>query len=108
VTPAKKKATAVEPETVAGATPDSKAESKVEAKVGNAEPQADELPADTAPAVGGGATATAPADARERFRQALEAKNARPGDHPGSQSSPGAHLKGSNSKRKREFRRKSG
>jgi len=46
--------------------------------------------------------------ARRRFREALERKNATPGTHPGSQADGGSHLKSSNGKRKREFRRKSG
>jgi hypothetical protein len=47
-------------------------------------------------------------EARRRFREALERKNAKPGSHPGSQAAAGNQLKGSNGKRKREFRRKSG
>jgi Family of unknown function (DUF5302) len=47
-------------------------------------------------------------DVRRRFRAALERKNATPGSHPGSQADGGSHLKSSNGKRKREFRRKSG
>jgi hypothetical protein len=47
-------------------------------------------------------------DVRRRFREALERKNATPGTHPGSQVDGGSHLKSSNGKRKREFRRKSG
>jgi hypothetical protein len=47
-------------------------------------------------------------DTRRRFREALERKNATPGTHPGSQVDGASHLKSSNGKRKREFRRKSG
>jgi hypothetical protein len=47
-------------------------------------------------------------ETRRRFREALERKNATPGTHPGSQVDGGSHLKSSNGKRKREFRRKSG
>jgi Family of unknown function (DUF5302) len=47
-------------------------------------------------------------ETRRRFREALERKNASPGTHPGSQVDGGSHLKSSNGKRKREFRRKSG
>jgi hypothetical protein len=47
-------------------------------------------------------------DTRRRFREALERKNATPGTHPGSQVDGSSHLKSSNGKRKREFRRKSG
>jgi hypothetical protein len=47
-------------------------------------------------------------DARRRFREALERKNANPGRHPGSQTDAGSHLKSSNGKRQRQFRRKSG
>ena len=47
-------------------------------------------------------------DARRRFREALDRKNATPGTHPGSQADGGNNLKSSNGKRKREFRRKSG
>ena len=46
--------------------------------------------------------------ARRKFREALERKNSTPGSHPGSQADGGSHLKSSNGKRKREFRRKSG
>ncbi len=91
-----------------GAEAETEVEARVEADAGEVVADADELPDDEVSAVGGGATESAPADSRERFRQALERKNSQPGSHPGSQSAPGAHLKGSNSKRKREFRRKSG
>jgi hypothetical protein len=47
-------------------------------------------------------------EARRKFRAALEKKNSRPNDHPDSHPTGGSHLKGSNGKRKREFRRKSG
>jgi Family of unknown function (DUF5302) len=47
-------------------------------------------------------------DAQRRFREALDRKNSMTGEHPGNASSSGQKLKGSNSKRKREFRRKSG
>jgi hypothetical protein len=47
-------------------------------------------------------------DARRKFREALERKNANPGRHPGSQTEVGSHLKSSNGKRQRQFRRKSG
>ena len=47
-------------------------------------------------------------DAQRRFREALERKNALTGEHPGNASSPGQKLKGSNNKRQRQFRRKSG
>jgi hypothetical protein len=47
-------------------------------------------------------------ETRRKFREALERKNATPGTHPGSQVDGGSHLKSSNGKRKREFRRKSG
>jgi Family of unknown function (DUF5302) len=48
------------------------------------------------------------AETRRRFREALERKKAAPGTHPGSQAAGNTTLKGSNGKRKREFRRKSG
>ena len=47
-------------------------------------------------------------DAKARFREALDRKNATPGTHPGSQADGGTAMKSSNGKRKREFRRKSG
>jgi hypothetical protein len=47
-------------------------------------------------------------DPKERFRQALERKNARPGTHPEAHTDGGGRLKSSNSKRQRQFRRKSG
>jgi hypothetical protein len=47
-------------------------------------------------------------DPRERFRAALERKNASPGTHPGSMANGGNSLKSSNGKTKRQFRRKSG
>jgi hypothetical protein len=56
-----------------------------------------------------GSGAENPADeTRRRFREALERKKATPGTHPGSQAAGGHTMKGSNSKRQRQFRRKSG
>jgi Family of unknown function (DUF5302) len=52
-----------------------------------------------------------PADDDEthrRFREALERKRASGGAHLGPHAEGGAHLKGSNTKHRREFRRKSG
>jgi hypothetical protein len=47
-------------------------------------------------------------EAQRRFREALERKNALSGEHPGNAGAQGQKLKGSNSKRQRQFRRKSG
>ena len=47
-------------------------------------------------------------EAQKRFREALERKNAMTGEHPGNSGSQGQRLKGSNTKRQRQFRRKSG
>lgn len=47
-------------------------------------------------------------EAQKRFREALERKNALTGEHPGNAGSRGQKLKGSNTKRQRQFRRKSG
>jgi hypothetical protein len=63
----------------------------------------DDAPVDSEPA-----TEAPQDDVRSRFREALERKNANSGQHPGSQSEVGSHLKSSNGKRQRQFRRKSG
>jgi Family of unknown function (DUF5302) len=68
-------------------------------------PEAPEIPED---AQGEQAELSVEDETRRRFREALERKNASPGTHPGSQVDGGSHLKSSNGKRKREFRRKSG
>ncbi len=47
-------------------------------------------------------------DPKERFRAALERKNASPGSHPGSQAHAEKGMKSSSGKTKREFRRKAG
>jgi hypothetical protein len=47
-------------------------------------------------------------DARRRFREVLDRKNATPGQHPGSQVDGSSQMKSSNGKRQRQFRRKSG
>ena len=65
-------------------------------------------PAVTADAGTDEAAAPESTDPKERFRAALERKNASPGTHPGSMANGGKDLKSSNGKTKREFRRKSG
>jgi Family of unknown function (DUF5302) len=74
---------------------------------------ADEIPPDSgsdpaSPDVAEHAAPSVEDETRRRFREALERKNATPGTHPGSQVDGASHLKSSNGKRKREFRRKSG
>lgn len=47
-------------------------------------------------------------DTRRRMREALERKQTAAGAHVGPTAEGGAHLKASNTTRKRQFRRKSG
>ena len=47
-------------------------------------------------------------EAQRRFKEALDRKKAATGEHPGNAGSAGQKLKDSNSKRQRQFRRKSG
>ena len=47
-------------------------------------------------------------DTHRRFREALERKKAGGQQHLGPHAQGGAHLKGSNTRQRREFRRKSG
>jgi hypothetical protein len=47
-------------------------------------------------------------DARRRFREALERKKSASGGHLGPHAEGGQHLKGSNTRQQRQFRRKSG
>ncbi len=49
-----------------------------------------------------------PSEAQRRFREALDRKKSLTGEHPGNAGAPGQRLKQSNSKRQRQFRRKSG
>jgi Family of unknown function (DUF5302) len=77
----------------------------------DAKTAADEIapdPADAAATESDQTELSAEDETRRRFREALERKNASPGTHPGSQVDGASHLKSSNGKRKREFRRKSG
>jgi hypothetical protein len=47
-------------------------------------------------------------ETQRRMREALERKKSATGEHPGNAGSAGQKLKDSNSKRQRQFRRKSG
>jgi hypothetical protein len=47
-------------------------------------------------------------ETHRRFREALDRKRSGAGAHLGPHAEGGAHLKGSNTKHRREFRRKSG